>query len=178
MNGLDIAIVTGLVLAVLLGAIRGLTRLLLISGFLILGWWLALRYQIPVARRLLGVDDGPGVLVGFVAVFVLVLLAGGLAGRLLVKLLRAADLRWIDRLAGAGAGFLVAFLLAAAARLPVASVLPSDHPVMAGSVLAPPLQRLTAWMLPLVPDEVRASYERRQQAAQGFIREAAGELAD
>lgn len=169
---------TGLVLAVLLGAVRGLVRLLLISAFLILGWWLALRYQIPVARGLLGVEDGPGVLVGFVAIFVLVLLAGGFAGRLMVKLLRAADLRWMDRLAGAGAGFLVAFVLSAAALLPLASVLPADHPLMAGSVLAPPLLRVTAWMLPLVPEEVRASYERRQHAAQGFLREAAGQAVE
>jgi len=175
LNGLDIAIVTGLALAVLLGAVRGLMRLLLLTGFLILGWWLALRYQIPVARRLLGIDDGPGVLVGFVAIFLLVLVAGGLAGRLVVRLLKAADLRWMDRLAGAGAGFVVALVLAAAALLPLASALDASSPLMNSSSLAPPLLRLTGWLLPLVPAEVREAYERRQNEAQGFIREAAGE---
>jgi uncharacterized membrane protein required for colicin V production len=178
LNGLDIAIVTGLALAVLLGAVRGLLRLLLLAGFLILGWWLALRYQIPVARRLLGIDDGPGVLVGFVAIFLLVLVAGGLAGRLMVRLLKAADLRWMDRLAGAAAGFLVALVLAAAALLPLASALDADNQLIAGSALAPPLLRLTGWLLPLVPEEVREAYERRQNAARGFIREAAGEALD
>jgi uncharacterized membrane protein required for colicin V production len=175
LNGLDIAIATGLTLAVLLGAVRGLMRLLLISGFLILGWWLALRYQIPVSRALLDVEDGPGVLVGFVAVFLLILVAGGFAGRIMVRLLKAADLRWMDRLAGAAAGFLVALLLSAAALLPLAAVIPADHPVIAGSILAPPLLRVTAWLLPLVPEEVQASYERRQKAAQGFIKDAAGQ---
>lgn len=162
MNALDIAIATACVLAVLLGMARGLVRLLLVSAFLALGWWLALRYQIPVARTLIGVDDGPGVLVGFVLVFFVVALAGGFLGRLVVKLLRAADLRWVDRLAGAGAGLLVAVLLAAAALLPLAAVLPPDDPLVAHSALAPHLLHLTGLLLPLVPEEVQDAYGSRQ----------------
>ncbi len=162
LNLLDIAIATGCVLAVLLGAARGLARLLLVSGFLALGWWLALRYQIPVARTLIGVDDGPGLLVGFVLVFFVVALAGGFLGRLMVKLLRAAELRWVDRLAGACGGLLVAVLLAAAALLPLAAVLPRETPLVADSILAPHLLRLTGLLLPLVPVEVQAAYGSRQ----------------
>lgn len=169
MNALDIAIATGCVLAVLLGAARGLVRLLLVTGFLVLGWWLALRYQIPVARTLIGVDDGPGVLVGFVVVFFGVALAGGFLGRLVVKLLRAADLRWVDRLAGAGVGLLVAVLLAAAALLPLAAMLPPETPIVAESALAPPLLRLTGYLLPLVPEEVQAAYERRRGEARDIL---------
>lgn len=169
LNALDIAIATGCVLAVLLGAVKGLVRLLLVSGFLALGWWLALRYQIPVARTLIGVEDGPGVLVGFVLVFFLVALSGGFLGRVMVKLLRAADLRWVDRLAGAGAGLLVAVLLAAAALLPLASVLPAEGPLVADSTLAPHLLRLTGLLLPLAPAEVRAAYGSRQGASEGLF---------
>ena len=169
MNALDIAIATGCVLAVLLGAARGLVRLLLVSGFLALGWWLALRFQIPVARTLIGVDDGPGVLVGFVLVFFVVALAGGFLGRLVVKLLRAAELRWVDRLAGAGVGLLVAVLLAAAALLPLAAVLPPEDPLVARSALAPHLLRLTGLLLPLVPAEVQAAYGSRQGEPAGLF---------
>jgi len=168
-NALDIAIATGCVLAVLLGAARGLVRLLLVTGFLVLGWWLALRYQTPVARLLIGVDDGPGVLVGFVTVFLGVALAGGFLGRLAVKLLRAAEMRWVDRLAGAGVGLLVAVLLAAAALLPLAALLPPETPLVAGSALAPRLLHLTGLLLPLVPEDVQAAYERRQEEAGGIL---------
>ncbi len=175
MNALDIAIATGCVLAVLLGAARGLVRLLLVSGFLALGWWLALRYQIPVARTLIGVDDGPGVLVGFVLVFFVVALAGGFLGRLVVKLLRAADLRWVDRLAGAGVGLLVAVLLAAAALLPLAAVLPAETPLVADSALAPHLLHLTGLLLPLVPKEVQAAYGSRRGESSGLFKGTEGQ---
>ncbi len=166
MNGLDIAICAGCVAAVLLGAARGLTRLLVVTGFIILGWWLALRYQIPVSRALIGVEDGPGVLVGFGLIFLVTLVAGGLIGRLMHKLLRAAELRWVDRLAGAAAGLVVTGVMAAAILLPLASALPAEHPLVRESLVAPPLLRLTGLLLPLVPEEVQRAYEKRRRDAE------------
>jgi len=77
-------------------------------------------------------------LVGFLVVFVACLVLGGLIGKLLSKLFKWTGLSWLDRLMGAGFGFVRGALIAVAFVSVLLAFTPRPMPAwMTGSFLLP-----------------------------------------
>ena len=106
MNALDVIICILLVVISLLGAARGLVRLLFTLASLLLAGAIAIALYGPVAEMLFaGFQGGLAAdTASFALLFVSVLLAMALLSRLVVGLLRVAHLRWMDRVAGGVVG--------------------------------------------------------------------------
>jgi membrane protein required for colicin V production len=158
-NLLDLIILLFAAAMAVLGAVRGLARLLLAGAALGIAWWLATRFYRPLGERLFGAADGTLGLAAFLLIMVLAAAASLLLARLVAGLVRATPLRGVDRVLGGLFGLVMATLLAAAFLLPLQAVLSPSHPVLAGSSLAPYLMRLATLLEPLIPEGVREVLE-------------------
>jgi hypothetical protein len=99
--------------------------------------------------------------------------AFGLLVWLVTKTLEAAQLRWVDRLIGAGLGFVIAILIAGAILVPLTAFLPGDSALVSGSSLSPYVLKISAFVKSMVPDELRKRYEEARaktvKAGQGTL---------
>jgi membrane protein required for colicin V production len=171
MNGFDAFVLLAALALVCLGILRGLVRISLGLGGLVLGLLVALQYEGSVApsfERAVG-DPVVAHLLAF-AVLVMAVLAGSiLLAWALRRLLKKAHLGWLDRLLGAAVGLLCATLLAAAVAVPLASVLPKDSRVLAESRLAPVTLKVSRMVVRLAPQDLREKFlrgiDRIQEAA-------------
>ena len=161
MNGFDLLILLSAALLVLFGAYRGLVRIALGLGGLVVGLILALRWEGAVSRwvRPLVDSDLWAPLLAFVGVVVAVVLAFLVASWTLRHLLRAAHLIWLDRLLGAAAGLVCASLLAGALAVLLASDLPAGSRFLAHSRLAPYTLQISRGVVRLAPSQLRERFQ-------------------
>lgn len=181
LNTFDLLLLVLVGLLVLLGLLKGLTRLLIGIGALVAAFILAARFHGLAAAAVLGVLDMPAAaanLIGYLAIFVGTMLAGAVTGRILRGLLKAAMLGWADRAAGAAAGFVAALLAAALIVLPVIAYVPTGERLLRDSVLAPYVTLVSDLANAIVPEELADQYRERMDALRQSWRQrwdAAGE---
>lgn len=153
---LDGGFLVVLLLSALLGAWRGLvfevlSLLAWVVAFLVAQTFAA---QLAMVMPLSGLSDGVQYLVGFVLLFVLVLVACGLVVTLLKKVVAAVGLRPIDRALGALFGLVRGTLLLLAVVVVVGLTPLSRHAVWLASEGVPMLQGVYRSLLPLLPAEL------------------------
>ena len=181
LNAFDLLLLVLVGLLVLLGLLKGLTRLLIGIGALVAAFILAARFHGLAAASVLGVMDLPAPaanLVGYLAIFLGTMLAGALTGRIMRGLLKTAMLGWADRLAGAGAGLIAALLAAALIVLPVIAYVPSGERLLRDSILAPHVTLFSDLANVIVPEDLAEQYRERMDALRRSWRQrwdAAGE---
>lgn len=152
----DYLIIALMGLSALVGLVRGLVR----EVFSLAAWafsiWLGLRFSQDLAVHLENLIAVPSLRLGaaFVAIFVVSLMAGGLTGFLLGRLVTGTGLGGTDRLAGLVFGLargvlLVSVLVLLAGFTP----LPRD-PWWRESRLIPPFQSMALWIKTLLPAEI------------------------
>jgi membrane protein required for colicin V production len=152
----DYLIIALMGLSVLVGLVRGLVR----EVFSLAAWassiWLGLRFSQDLAVHLENLIAVPSLRLGaaFVAIFLVSLMAGGLTGFLLGRLVAGTGLGGTDRLAGLVFGLtrgvlLVSVLVLLAGFTP----LPRD-PWWRESRLIPPFQAMALWIKTLLPAEI------------------------
>jgi membrane protein required for colicin V production len=161
LNAFDVGLLAVACLLVLVGMWKGLVRILIGLAALVAAFALAARFHQPFAERLdgLALGSGPSRLLAYVAIFLGVMLAGGLAAFLVRKLLKAAMLSWADRLAGATLGLVVAMTGAALLVLPLVAYSPQSERILGRSVLAPYVSVVADLANALVPDDLSERYE-------------------
>lgn len=160
-NGFDMfLLVLGLVL-VLLGLFRGLVRMAVGTGGLVLGILLAIRVEeraTPLVRKVVD-SELWGSMIAFVGIVVSVVLAAAVVSFLLRKLLKAANLAWLDRGMGAAVGLVGALFLSAALSMILAAGLPRNSRLLADSKLAPITLRLSGALVRLAPPSLRQRFD-------------------
>ena len=167
LNAFDLLVLVLVGLLVLLGLLKGLTRLLIGIGALVAAFILAAQFHGLAAAFVLAVIDMPAPaanLIGYLAIFLGTLSAGALTGRILRGLLKAAMLGWADRLAGAAAGFVAALLAAALIVLPVVAYVPTGERLLRNSLLAPYVTLFSDLANAAVPEELAERYRERMDA--------------
>jgi membrane protein required for colicin V production len=174
-NWLDIAIVLIVVASVIGSVRRGLTRELvalaaLIAGVLTALWW----YPEP-ARYLEPYTSSPAVagFISFLVIVILFILTGWIVARLLSMLVKAAGLRWFDRLLGAAFGLLRGILTAAVLVLALVAFRPGPSPAqsVAHSRLAPAVLYGSRTIMMLAPRRLKQEFERGLERVQALWRE-------
>ena len=162
MNAFDAFVLLAALALACLGILRGVVRISLGLGGIVLGLLLALQYEgvvAPVIQRVVS-DEVVAHLLAF-ALIVMAVLAGSIfLAWTLRNLLKKAHLSWLDRSLGAGAGLLCAALLAAAVAVPLASVLPQDSRVLVESRLAPLTLKVSRMVVRLAPEDVRQKFQQ------------------
>jgi membrane protein required for colicin V production len=187
MNWLDIVIVVLVAGSILGSAWKGFSRevagLLSAIAALILALWFYKSAGAPLLRF----TSTPGVahFIGFLAIFIGVLIVGSAVGWLLNRFMRQAGLSWMDRLLGAAFGFLrgvlfavvlvmilMAFTPGASAGAPPRSVVQSRF--------APYVMESARVVVALAPYELkegfRTSYKKIKEIWQEAVRKGVREL--
>lgn len=162
MNWLDIVLLLVAGVSVISAFMKGFTRELV--GFvaaiaaLLLGSWFygtAAGYLMPYvsSKRLAN-------LLGFLVVFGLVILLGAIVARLLRTVMKVAGLSFVDRVLGAGFGFVRAVLVAIALLMAVMAFSPKGQPPRAvvQSHLAPYVMDAARVCTAMAPYELREGF--------------------
>ncbi|HVB81682.1 MAG TPA: CvpA family protein [Candidatus Binataceae bacterium] len=165
MNGLDYAIIAVIGLGTIYGLSRGALRMVTSLLSLIGALYAASLYHSAAAsfaNREFGAGSATARIIGYIAVFVLVFLAIELAGNIVIRLVHAVQMGWIDRLIGGLSGAAVAAIALGFVIMAMMLLLPARAEILKDSILAP---QLLAWdnaLLDRVPPELKAQYEARR----------------
>lgn len=167
LNGLDIGLLVILGLSALLGVWRGFLTEVMALGIWVAAFWLSFAYGSDIAELYVPVMDGVTVrwVAGYVSVFLVTLILGGLVSWLLRKLIASTGLSGTDRLLGLGFGLLRGAALGCALVLIAGfSPLPQE-PVWEQSLLIPGFERGAEWMKQGLPESVaeRISFDPLQK---------------
>ncbi|WP_028312655.1 CvpA family protein [Derxia gummosa] len=154
MTSIDWLIAGALCLSAVIGVWRGLVREL----FALLGWIAAIVAVLIAGTSIAGwlpADWNPGVrlLIGGLVIFVGVMIATSLLGRLLAGALKAAGLGPVDRLLGFGFGLLRGLLVVAVMIFVLGHTPVSGSAAWTGSVLLPYVMTVLGWFRDVVPDD-------------------------
>ncbi len=162
MNAFDAFVLLAALILACLGILRGVVRISLGLGGMVLGLLLALQYEgtvAPVVQRVVS-DAVVAHLLAFALIVMVVMAASIFLAWVLRHLLKKAHLNWLDRSLGAAAGLLCAALLAAAVAVPLASALPRGSRVLVESRLAPVTLKVSRMMVRLAPEELRLRFQQ------------------
>jgi membrane protein required for colicin V production len=161
MNVTDIVIIVVLLIGFFSGIGRGFVRGILGLVALVVGIMIASgNYQrlSGVAFTFVPGENGPEIL-SFILIFLVVVLLVGLAGRLISRALRHASLGWLDRLAGAILGIVVASVILSVILLLAAMAGLEEQKLLAESRMAPRVIGVTDVVVSILPEDARARIE-------------------
>ncbi len=161
MNVADWAIIGVILLSVLLAASQGFFYEVISLAGLFVGYLLAAWQYARVAAWFAPHMKSPWVadILGFVIIFVAVMILAGVLGRIIRWLMKEVGLRWADRLLGGAFGLLRGSLMVAIFLLGFTTFAPQSQ-WLEGSQLAPyflVVARGASW---LAPFEVRARFRQ------------------
>ena len=153
----------GIILISTIFALRkGLMRELISLAALVAGFFLAAFYY-PAAARLfqdLTRTEAVANLIGFLVIFLSVILAGALAAFLVNRIIKMAAIQWVDRLLGAIFGFLRGAAIASILALALIAF-PIREGTMARSVCAPYLLAGARAAVLLVPQKLKIQFNEQ-----------------
>ena len=130
---------------------------------IVLGFWF---YERP-ATWFAGLVNSPTAAsaLGFLTVFAGVIIAGGVLARVLVALFRWAGLGWLDRLLGAGAGFLRGMAVVVGVVTPLVAFASDPTPkFLEDSQLVPYTVAFGHVMVAVAPKAVREQFENKAES--------------
>lgn len=167
MNWLDIILLIIMLGSVVTSFSTGLARevvgLISIVAALVLAIWF---YGTAGAVVLPYVSSaGIAHFIGFLMVFCGVLIVGGIAGRLLARLMRVAGLSFVDRLLGAGFGIVRGLLISIAIVLALLAFTPGKSPpnVVVHSRVAPYVIDAARVVSAVAPHELKDGFRKSYQ---------------
>jgi membrane protein required for colicin V production len=165
MNGLDYLILAAIGLGALFGSARGILRIASSLIALVAAAYLASIYHQAAGvylTRAFSMRPGTGATLGYIVIFLAVMVIVAWGGGKLAQLIRAVHMSWADRLGGAIVGAALGALLAALIVVVVTVALPADTPLVRQSQLAPRVLDYSHDLAGFVPVEVRDAYYYRE----------------
>ena len=148
MSGIDYAIVGIISISLALGLWRGFVR----EALSLVVWIGAFSLSYSSADLLAPIlesvvaDKALRVAVSFVAIFISVHVVGFFVSRLLSKIVKSIGLSSVDRVAGAGFGFLRGFIIVSVIVLLIGMTPIKDSPQWTGSSLVPMVGEALGWI--------------------------------
>jgi membrane protein required for colicin V production len=144
---------------VLYGLLRGLVRIVVSIVSLFAAFVVASLWHEPLAAQW----EAPRI-AAWAVLFVAVVLTGGVLAWLASRLLAAASLSWLDRLAGGAVGAVAALVAGAVLAVPLAAYGGADAQLLRTSRLAPYVTAVSDWVNIASPDALARRYERASAA--------------
>ena len=161
MNVTDVVIIVILLIGFFSGIGRGFVRGLLGLVALVVGIMIASGNYQRLADSVLSFmpgDKGPEIL-SFVVIFLVVVLLVGLLGRIVSRALRHVSLGWLDHLAGAILGVVVASVIVSVLLLVAAMAGLEGQKLLVESRMAPRVIGVTDVVVSVLPADVRERIE-------------------
>ncbi len=170
LNRLDIILIIIFVFFVLRGFIKGGISVLFGSAGFVAGFFVAFQYY-----KALGLIIHSAIpawnhtdIIGFALLFFLTWFSIGGIGYWIGKVLKNFGLGLIDRLLGALVGFAIALIVSACIITCATLFLPSNHPFIVKSRIAPYSSQGISLMYSLIPDEVKRELIKKQKAVRKY----------
>jgi len=165
-NPFDLIFCILLAALVLYGLLRGLVQVVLSLASLVAAFVIANAWHESLAGHLEASGAGLAVrrIAAWAVLFVGVILLGAVLSWLVTRLVRAAALGPLDRLAGGALGALAALLAGAALAVPLAAYGGDDARLLRGSRVAPYVTAVSDWINVAAPDGLAQRYERASAA--------------
>lgn len=158
-NWLDVLFLLVIGVSLVLGLIKGLTRMIIGVASVVAGFVVASLYYRPVSvlfNRLLAAEIWRH-LAAFALIFVAVLIIGGLVSFLLSKIIKG-PLRFADRILGGMLGVVTGALVCGV--LVIAQLaFPVDKQALRESAIAPYCYWLTKGMIQVIPRELKEKFK-------------------
>ena len=166
MNLLDIVIAVLLAGGSIYGLVKGFVRIAIGVAGLIVSVGLALRLAAHGTDWFGNVIATPELarLTAFVAVLLGGLLITAVAAWLVWRVVKAANIDWIDRLVGGAVGLCGATFIVCGLLVALTTFLPSGSPVLAHSRLVPIAIRVADLAAAVLPPEMADTYRERRRA--------------
>jgi len=161
MNVTDVVIIVVLLIGFFSGIGRGFVRGILGLIALVVGILIASGNYQRLADSVLSFmpgKNGPEIL-GFVVIFLVVVLLVGLVGRIISRALKQVSLGWLDRLAGAILGIVVASVILSVILLVAAMADLEDQKLLVESRMAPRVIGVTDVVVSILPADARERIE-------------------
>ncbi len=129
----------------------------MVVGFLCATWSYGM-----AGEQLVGVTGSRPLanLLGYLLIFIGVLVVGALFGIVLTRILRVVGLSWADRLLGAGFGLVRGMVLVTVFLWIVTALTPLAPKALVGSITAPHALRAGRLLSALAPFELKNGFER------------------
>ncbi len=160
----DVVVVGLVAVGFVWGLLKGLVRIVVMLGALVGAFLLASWFHRDLAERLVGFPL-PAValrVLAYLAIFAGVVIVGELVAWLLRKVVKAALLGMVDRLAGAALGVAAAFAAVAFLVLPIVAHTGGAR-LLGGSVLAPYVSVLSDLAAEAVPRGLAREYRLKME---------------
>lgn len=156
MNWLDFVFLGLVLVSGLISLYRGFVREVFSLATWIIAIWVGIRFASSTAVYLPPVvsDETLRLGIAFGLLFILVLIAGGIAGIVAARLVRGTGLTGTDRSLGIVFGLLRGVLIVALLVFLAALTLFPEEPWWQESRLVPEFERIVGWMLELLPEEL------------------------
>lgn len=178
-NGLDWLLIVAVGASTLFGFRAGFARVVigLVSGFV--GVFFALWfYETPAAwfKGMVSSPTAAGAL-GFLVVFAATIAVGGIFARLLAGVFKWAGLSWLDRVLGAGAGFVRGMVLVLAVVGPLLAFAPDPlPPFLSQSKLLPYTTSFGRVMVAVAPKQLREQFDLKVDSLKDLWQKAESQL--
>jgi membrane protein required for colicin V production len=158
----DVALILIILWSVAVGVRAGLARVVVgfcatIAGFLA-GFWF---YRLIAAKLAPWISDATlANFLGFIILFVGVLILGSFVANILSKLFDWVGLSWFNRALGGAAGFVRGVLIIAALVDVLVAFAPSPTPeVLQHSIVVPYISNVAGWLVDLAPRALRDAFD-------------------
>jgi membrane protein required for colicin V production len=160
MNPLDVVVIVILGFCLIRGIFRGLIKEMSSIVGVLAGFYAAYTYY-PWPAKLFSrwvENSGYQNILGFLIIFLMVLLIVGILGIVIKYVLKIASLGWLDRICGAGFATVKGILIVAVIILMLTTFLPKGAPIITESLLSPYIMRVSGIMVKIVPDEMKTQF--------------------
>ncbi len=166
MNAFDWIVALAGTVLILLGFAKGAARISFGLLALVAGFFVAARFQEPVAAKIMtvGLGAAPAVVLSWAVLYLGTVAAGGFLGWVLSRALRAVRLGWADRMGGASIGAVAGAVFAAALVHVLAASEDLGPPALGDSVLAPYAAALADLANVAAPDGLAGRYREGVEA--------------
>jgi membrane protein required for colicin V production len=161
MNTLDIIMTAIICVTMVSGLWKGMMKQVFSLGGVVLGYIIAMEYYGRFSYFVPAVDGGMKRIISFAVIFIFFVLAASVVGWFTERLLKRADLNWINRAGGGAIGFLKGVLIVAIITVVLLAFLPADSGLLRGSKLLPYAVTVSKTLGSLIPEDLRDRYYRK-----------------
>jgi membrane protein required for colicin V production len=162
-NPLDIFIIVVLAFCLIRGIFRGLIKEVSAIIGVFAGFYMAFTYY-PVLSKLLArwiSETAYQNIFSFLVIFSLVFILVSVLGIIIKYVLKIAFLGWMDRICGAGFGFVKGILIVSVVLISLTAFLKKGTPVIRDSLLAPHVTLVSENMVKIVPKDMKQAFTNK-----------------
>lgn len=172
MNILDLIIIMTLLISVIYSLIRGFVKEIFSLLSIIVGIFVSIKFyhlfSIPIDRLI----NRPNIskVAGFFLCFIIVSLGISLAGSLIRRLLKTANIFWMDRLIGAGFGIVKGVLIWSTILIFLIIFLPPETQFLEASKTAPYIMPISIAISRLTSKKLKEDFDKKLKKYASFCK--------